>query len=87
MKTLFSVLVCGFLFYCMVWVAPNRADSRSRCVNIKPVCPIGKNPICICEDEITISKCGWICADLGALQELPDPDDDECGDDPLCPLE
>ena len=34
-----------------------------RCIGLKPLCPIGTRPICICESNISLN-CAWLCGSL-----------------------
>jgi hypothetical protein len=45
---------------CVIGDGGSRAD-ESRCMSVKPICPPGKHPMCICESDYSY-KCMWICA-------------------------
>jgi len=36
-------------------------QQASRCIDVQPICPPGKHPICLCESDLSF-KCGWVCA-------------------------
>ena len=44
---------------------PAPTPTGSRCIDVKPVCPPGTEPICLCESDISLN-CKWICASPGA---------------------
>lgn len=38
------------------------AGSRSsRCIDVRPICPPGQHPICLCESDYSYN-CAWVCA-------------------------
>lgn len=41
-------------------VAPG-SEVMSRCMSFPPFCPVGTEPICLCESA-TSFKCWWVCA-------------------------
>jgi hypothetical protein len=53
----------------LITTAPNTilppTPTGSRCIDVKPVCPPGTEPICLCESDISLN-CKWICASPGA---------------------
>lgn len=36
-------------------------EPASRCMGIRPLCPPGQHPLCICESDYSYN-CAWICA-------------------------
>jgi hypothetical protein len=66
-STLLTVAFAAML--AAITTAPNTipppTPTGSRCIDVKPVCPPGTEPICLCESDISLN-CKWICASPGA---------------------
>ena len=66
-STLLTVALVATLTF--VVTAPNAtprpSPNGSRCIDVRPVCPPGTEPICLCESDISLN-CKWVCASPGA---------------------
>jgi len=61
MKKVVAALLVAVTVAIVSITSPNEAQAGGQCFSIKPICPPGAAPVCVCTGPFG-TNCSWLCS-------------------------